>query len=710
MPERPIANSAAPDGRQQHFEALAAHHRQLEIWAENCPENFETRVTLVGAEIARLEERELDAERLYERAIRSARDNGFVHNEAIAYERAAHFYRARGFNQFADLYVRNARYCYVRWGADGKVCQLEAMYPHLMAEEPALGSTNTIVTPVERLDLATVIKVSQTVSSEMVLEKLIDTLMRTAIEQAGAVRALLIVDQRITAEAVTSGDSVLVQLCDEPVTTAALPESVLHYVVRTNESVILDAAAAQSAFAADPYIRQRQARSILCLPLINQGRLNGVLYLENNLTPRVFPPARITVLKLLASQAAISLESSRLYRDLAQREAKIRRLVDANIIGIFIRSILADGPIVEANDAFLRMVGYDREDLMSGRIRWADLTPPEWRDLDVRAVAELKRTGTVPAFEKEYFRKDGSRLPVLIGAASLDNGTYSVAFVLDLTDRKRTEAEARESERRYRETQAQLAHANRVATIGQLTASIAHEVNQPIGATVANAQAALRWLGAEPPNLDEVQEALGRIVRDGSRAGEVVGRVRALIKGAPRRNERVEINAAICEVIELTRGEAMKSRVVMQTDLDDDLPLVPGDRVELQQVILNLILNAIEAMSTTSEGLRESLITTEKTDSDEVLVAVREFRPGIGARHSRASLQGLPHDQAERLGARAVDLSFDHRRPRRTIVGERQFAPGGGLPIHVASQWICQLTRHETRSFVCRAGSLKRAA
>ncbi len=293
----------------------------------------------MGAELARIEGRETHATRLYERAIRSARDNGFVHNEAIAYERASNFYRARGFDQIADLYLRNARYGYLRWGADGKVRQLEAMYPQLRTEEPALGPTSTIATPIERLDLATVIKVLQTVSGEIVLEKLIDTLMRTAIAQAGAERGLLIVEQRIAAEAVTSGDSVVVQLCDEPVATVALPESVLNYVVRTNETVILDAAAAQPAFAADPYIRQRQARSILCLPLINQGMLNGVLYLENNLTPRVFVPARITVLKLLASQAAISLENSRLYRDLAEREAKIRRLVDANIIGIFIRAI-----------------------------------------------------------------------------------------------------------------------------------------------------------------------------------------------------------------------------------------------------------------------------------------------------------------------------------------------------------------------------------
>ena len=152
--------------------------------------------------------------------------------------------------------------------------------------------------------------------------------------------------------------------------------------------------------------------------MINQAKLIGLLYLENNLTPHVFTPTRISVLKLLASQAAISLENTRLYGDLQEREAKIRRLVEANIIGII--SWKLSGRIMEANEAFLRMVGYGREDLVSGGVSWREVTPDRWRAADDQALAELAATGVCEPFEKEYFRKDGSRVPVLVGAALLE--------------------------------------------------------------------------------------------------------------------------------------------------------------------------------------------------------------------------------------------------------------------------------------------------
>src|SRR5262249_33088294 len=203
-----------------------------------------------------------------------------------------------------------------------------------------------------------------------------------------------------------------------------------------------------------PYIVQRRPRSVLTLPLINQGKLIGILYLENNLSPHVFTADRTIVLKVLASQAAISVENTRLYRDLEDRERKILRLIDSNIIGIVIWDL--DGRLIDANDAFLRMLQYDREDLKAG-LRWFDMTPPEWQEAHARYEAEeLKATGMMQAREKEYFRKDGSRVPVLIGAACFEGQpNQGVAYIVDLSEQKRAEEALRRSEAYLAEAQRQ---------------------------------------------------------------------------------------------------------------------------------------------------------------------------------------------------------------------------------------------------------------
>ena len=221
-------------------------------------------------------------------------------------------------------------------------------------------------------------------------------------------------------------------------------------------------------------------------------------------------------------------------------------------------------------------------------------------------------------------------MPVLIGVAMFEeDGNEGVAFVLNLTERKRAEAEAREM-------QMELAHANRVATVGQLTASIAHEINQPIGATVTNAQAALRWLRAEPPNLEALGRALDRIVQDGNRAGSIIHQIRALIKKAPPRLESLAINDAILEIIAVTRSEVTKQGITLRTQLAQGLPDIQGDRVQLQQVVLNLILNAIEAMSQTSDGIRDLFISSA-ADGDGVQVTVRDSGPASSPASSNMS-------------------------------------------------------------------------
>jgi PAS domain S-box-containing protein len=602
------------DERRQHLDALMSHSRRVDEWAENCPENFETRAALLNAEIARIEGRQIDAQHLYEKAILSATKNNFIHVEALANELAARFYAVCGFVKIARSYLRDARQCYLSWGAYGKVRQLEARYPQLGVTDPSEAGRKAISID-QPLDVAAVVKASQALSGEMLLPRLIERLMTIALQHAGAKRGLLILpDQnvyRIEAEALADGDQIGLRYGAAAGT--AVPETIIRYVMRMQESVILDDAARQNLFSGDQYFSLGRQRSILCLPLIRQGRVVGLLYLENALASHVFTPDRATLLGVLGSQAAISLENARLYGDLQEREAKIRRLVDSNIIGICIYNL--DRQILEANDAFLSIVGYTRDDVISGRLSFVGLTPPEWVEDDKQRLAELISTGTWKPSEKEFFRKDGSRVPVLLGSAIFSElKRQGIAFVVDLTERKRAEAE--------------LAHANRIATMGQLTASIAHEVNQPIAALLMNAGTALRWLERQTPDWEKTKQMIGRIINDAERATDILGRIRAFSKKAPAPKSFFALNEAILEVVGLTRAKLSDHGILLRTELAQNGLLIQGDRVQIQQVMMNLIMNAAEAMSETRDGERELLITTWIAAA-EVNVAVRDSGPGF---------------------------------------------------------------------------------
>jgi PAS domain S-box-containing protein len=640
-------DTATAEERQTHLGAVAEHQRQLEIWAGACPENFENRAALVRAEIARIEGRALDAMTHYDQAIRSAQANGLVHNEALANELAARFFLTRGSEKAARGYLQDAHDAYLRWGAGGKACQLKQCYPTLWHDADRPRHTATPGTLIEQLDLATVLNVSRIVSGEIVLENLIEALMRTAVEHAGAQRGLLVLPREaglwIEAQADTDSGSVTVVLNAAPISGAVLPESLVQYCARTQESVILDDASARGIFSNDEYIVRVQARSVLCLPFVKQGRLIALLYLENHLAAGAFTPGRIAVLKVLASLAAMTLENARLYRDLAQREAKIRRLVDANIVGIFICQ--REGRILEANDAFLRIVDYDRNDLLAGRLHWTDLTPPEWLEQSTKEwMPRLKATGTLEPFEKEYFKKDGSRVPVLIGVALLDeSGTQGIAFVLDLSERKRAEAEARHM-------QLELAHANRVTALGQLVASISHEIKQPLTATAINASAGLRWLSHTPANLGGARQAFDRIVRDAERGGEVIKRIHGLVRKASTCNEILQLNEVIRDVMALTSSEAHEKSIALRQHLAEELPLIKGDRVQLQQVMLNLIINAIDAMSTVEVGPRELTIYTATNEPSAVLVTVCDSGPGIAPEHTERLFEPFYTTKASGMG------------------------------------------------------------
>jgi PAS domain S-box-containing protein len=314
---------------------------------------------------------------------------------------------------------------------------------------------------------------------------------------------------------------------------------------------------------------------------------------------------------------------------LREREARIRRLIDADIIGIFLWDI--EGLIFEANDAFLLMVGYDRGDLASGRLRWTDLTPPEWRERDAQQwVAELKMTGRIQPMEKEYFRKDGSRVPVLIGSAGFEeSANQGVAFVLDLTERTRAEVALRQAK-------ADLVRVNRVTTMGELTASLAHEIKQPIAAAVTDAKTCLRWLRRDEPDVAEASEAALRMVTDVTRATDIISRLGLQFQKGTSKQELVDVNEVIREMIALLESEATRYNILVRTELAADLPHVMGDRVQLQQVLMNLMINSIDATKSV-DGTRELAIKSQRADNEQLQVSVSDT--GIG----------LPPQQADQI-------------------------------------------------------------
>ena len=505
---------------------------------------------------------------------------------------------------------------------DGRTRKVDRVESFPEENAPKFGAAEA-GTSNEQLDLATIVRVSELVSGEIVPDRLIRSLIKVAIEYGGAERGVLIMcegkEPRIVSEATTHSADAVVPVRKGSTTRTGLPNSLLDFVMRTRERVILDDATLENPFSTDDYIRQTHPRSVLGLPLIKHGKLVALLYLESNRAPNLFTPERIAVLKFVALEAAISLENIRLYNELQEREAEVRRLVDANIIGVAIWT--HDGHLVEANEAFVQIIGYTRDDVASGRIRWTDLTPQEWSGHDERSIADVMTKGVVQPFEKEYQRKDGSRVAVLIGCASLeDSENRGVVFVVDLTERKRAEA-------MLRKTKTELDHAMRVMTMGELGA-IVHETNQPLTAIVTNASALLQWLDTTPPNLDRARETAEWILRDGEWAADVIRRLRALSRKTSGQKQPLDLNRSIEELLPLIQSEIRHGGIALTIQYAQGMLPVLGDRVQLQQVILNLIKNSIDAMVAVPDRPRELLLATGNHGGDSAGVVVRDTGSG----------------------------------------------------------------------------------
>jgi PAS domain S-box-containing protein len=450
-----LYENASTDEQAGWRDLLAAHREQLREWVENYPPTFADKHALVSAEIARLEGRALDAMQLYDQAIQSAREHGFVQNEGLAHEVTSRFYAARGFEVIAHMYLRNARNCYDRWGALAKVKQLDERYPRLLEERVPASTGSTIGAPVRLLDVETVVKASQALSSEIVLSKLIEKLMQIAVEHAGADRALLILlkgsEPQIEAEATNGQGKPKVSVRQKRITPLDLPQSALQYVFRTGERVVLDDASAANLYSEDEYVRQKRPRSVLCQPIVKQTNLIGAVYLENNLTPRAFTSDRVAVLELLASQAAISLENATLFSDLQRSEAYLAQGQSISHTGSYGWN-LSSGEVYWSEETY-HIYEIDRA-VKPTRELGFQLVHPDDRDRLQQTLDHATRERADIDFAYRSLMPDGSVKYLHALARALETSSGGLEFVgavTDVTAAKQAEEKIRQSETEFRQ-------------------------------------------------------------------------------------------------------------------------------------------------------------------------------------------------------------------------------------------------------------------
>jgi PAS domain S-box-containing protein len=601
-------DGATPEQRPVHEIALAAHYARINARAEECPANFANRRALIGAEIARIEGRELEAQTLYEQAVGLARENGFVQNEGLANELAGRLYAKRGLQTVAHAYLRNARACYERWGALGKVRRLEARYPGLRGRSASAFLTTTLDAPLALLDVKTVDKASQTLSREMILPSLLEKLMRLTVEHAGAERGVLVLlhedELHIEAEATTGVGSIEVAIGRLQVTARDLPLSALQYVLRTRELLVLDDACADGIDSDDEYVRSNRPRSVLCLPILKDTTVVGALYLENNLTTRAFTSDRVAVLDFLASQAAIALENARLYSELQRSEAFLVEGQAISQTGSF-QWAPATGRITWSAELFnifeFAPTTVPTLELAMGRVHPDDLPL-------VTQQIERAQEGQDFAYEHRLRMRDGRVKHVgLVGHASRDElgNIEFVGAVMDVTERKLAELERERLGQRLREVE-------KMEAIGRLAGEIAHDFNNVLGGIVAFGE----MLFEEAPENTPRRRHAQNVLTAANRGRALVDQILAYSRSQRAKREPISISRAVTETVELVRG-SLAADVRLLLDIPAGDLIVTGDATQLHQIVMNVCSNAIHAMP--DGGTVQVVLTAEQLDRGRLL-------------------------------------------------------------------------------------------
>jgi len=784
-----VYGSLDRDQQPAAWQKLETLRARMRLWADNSPQNFVQQHDLMHAEMSRIQGHHEEAITYYERAIKAAHEQGFTNIEALAYELCGHCWLQREQPRVAGVYLGEAIDLYRIWGAREKVRQLEERFSDLpggmVRQKPAARGQ-----PPESLDVAAILKVSQAISGEMVMHRLVERLMRIVLENAGAERGLLLRPDsdrwRVEAQGVVEGDTISVNLPAEVDQAAAWSEGIVNYVSRTHGYLLTGDASRDNRLSGDAYVRDHEVRSVLCVPIIHQQELTGVLYLENNLTPGAFTDDRVMLVQALATQAAIALENARLYSDVMveiderrQAESALRVIASGtasvtgedffkslvqslatslNVQCVFVAECVDSGnhrvrtlafmnkgsfsdnieydvagtpcegvvqgnvcyfpenleklyPIEKGFESYMGAPAMDLSGRVLGHLAILDTTdmrqlPHAESILRIFAtrvgvelhrkrtqealqaseenyrllvenqtdlVVKLNRAGRLqfvsPSFcemfslsegelrgsefheqvhvsDRERVRQEWTKLfsePWMVqfeNRAITATGERWLGWALkalrsdggevieivgvgrDVTDRRKAEEQARQNLHT-------LAHAGRLQSMGEMASTLAHELNQPLTAILSFSQASQRVIKTRDYDQDELAFALERIAVNARRAGDIISHMRSFIRKEEPHTELSDINRLIRDAMDLVNPELQQLQVDVVLDLQNSLPDVPVDPIQIQQVILNLVRNSMEAMEKHGGNERRITVATRLDTADGIELTITDTGPGL---------------------------------------------------------------------------------
>lgn len=669
--------AAAPEQQAVILDRVMAQQATLKGWATHAPFNHQHRWQLIAAEQLRARHQRAEASDYYDWAIAGAKANGFIQEEALANELAAQFYLDWGKPKIAQEYLTQAYYGYVHWGAKAKVQDLERRYPKLLApilQQPhmALSATETLfdtasLTPSPAagaqtftsgstgmsatFDLATILKASQTLSSEIQLDKLLATLLHTVLENSGADKGALLMPrhQQWFIEAIATVDQpARVQSIalsnDLQSGSLELPDGLINTVKRSLRPVVIVDATIHPTLATDAYVMQQQPKSILCTPILQQGKLVAILYLENQVTIGAFTSDRIELLNFLCAQAAISLENARLYQQaqsdaqrLQRKEAQSRGIFEAVSDGLLITD-LETGKVMDANPAYYQLHGYSYSEIL--RLDPLDFIPPHYHHKFTTFLSTVK-AGEEFTCEAICKNRDGTLFYIELKSVPFlyDGKPCGLSVIRDVTERKQMELSIQEKNRTLEQAMTELQYAQmqmiqseKMSALGNLVAGVAHEINNPISflnGSINNAKDYVQGLlshltlyqdhhpspgapiqdHAEDIDLNFLQKDLPKLLDSMKGATDRIKSISTSLRTFSRADTEYKVSANLHEGIDSTllilkyRLKANEHRPAIQVIQDyGELPSVECFPGQLNQVFMNILANAIDVLDEVAQG------------------------------------------------------------------------------------------------------------